>query len=528
MSNPLTRRDFVKKAGQVGGSVAFASTFLSTGAVTYGQTNSDNLTFATTALPAGIDPHIDDADIWQRRKPLFYEALVWVDYDLRPQPQLAEDWEQKSDTEWIFKLREDVTFHNGQKMDAEDVKFSYDRILDPSIGSGGTSNLAAVDSIEILDKYRVKVTTKAPSGSFLVNMGDKFAAVIPKDTFNGKMTGPQLHSKAMGTGPFSLEEFQPNKKMVLKRHEDYWQEGWPKVDQITFTAVPDESTILAYLRSGQVDMAQFADTTNYTLLENEPNIDIHSDDAIFWNVLDLVGDRPPTDEVEIRQAVQLSLDRETIFQTAGNGLGSRLGFLPPAMEDWALPLDELNNQYRDVAKARDLIRQSSYSRPVPIKIRTISGFEALKNAVQVIVSNLTEVGFKVSVETVDIGVWISDWRQGTFPSTMNAWGGFTDPDAPLYSHFHYDPDRPSDLPPEDNRRWHNVEASKLLEKGRYTVGREERIEIYNEFQRLITGDGISIPLWSPILLFASQPYVEGFDVYPTGFYWSLRKTSKNK
>ena len=522
MSNRITRRQFVKKAGQVGGSIAFTSTFLNTGAVAYGQGASDTLTFATTALPAGIDPHIDSADIWQRRKPLFYETLVWVDYDLRPQPMLAEDWEQRSETEWVFKIREDVKFHNGQKMDAEDVKFSYDRILDPSIGSGGTANLSVVDSIEVLDKYRVKISTAAPSGSLLVNLGDKFAGVIPKDTFNGKMTGPQLHSKVMGTGPFKLDQFQPNTKMVLKRNEDYWQEGMPKVDQITFTAVPDESTILANLRSGRVDMAQFADTTNYFLLQGEKNLDIHSDDAIFWNTLDLVGDMPPTDEVEIRQAIQLSLDREAIFQTAGNGLGSRLGFLPPAMEDWALPIDELNNQHRDIAKARDLIQQSSYSRPVPLKLRTISGFEALRNAIQVVVSNLTEVGFKVNVETVDIGVWISDWRQGNIPCTMNAWGGFTDPDAPLFSHFHSKPEA------ADFRRWNNEEADKLLEKGRYTIGREERIDIYNDFQKLITGDGISIPLWSPILLFSSQPYVKGFEVYPTGFYWGLRKTSLEK
>src|SRR5262245_14687578 len=105
------------------------------------------LTFASTALPPSIEPHMQGLDIWQRRKPLLYENLVWIDYALEPKPELAERWEQKSPTEYVFHLRRAVRFHNGKEMDAEDVKYSYERIRDPKV-SPGANDLTFVSQID--------------------------------------------------------------------------------------------------------------------------------------------------------------------------------------------------------------------------------------------------------------------------------------------------------------------------------------------------------------------------------------------
>jgi peptide/nickel transport system substrate-binding protein len=121
-------------------------------------------------LPASIEPHLEGADIFQRRKPLFYETLVWVDFDLTPKPQLAERWEERSPTEYVFHLRRGVKFHNGKEMTAEDVKFSYERVLDPKTGSGGRGDLVMIKAIEVVNPQTIRFTLHEPTATFLINL----------------------------------------------------------------------------------------------------------------------------------------------------------------------------------------------------------------------------------------------------------------------------------------------------------------------------------------------------------------------
>ena len=233
----------------------------------------------------------------------------------------------------------------------------------------------------------------------------------------------------------------------------------------------------------------------------------------------LAGDQEPTSKREVRLAIALALDRAAILQIAGNGLGQRLGVLPPGLKGWALSVAELPNQQRDVARARALLQQAGYTGRVSMKLRNIVGFPALAAAVPVIVDNLKEAGIDVTVETVDGGVWIKDWIVPQSPPTMNEWGGFVDPDQALHRHFHSAPGG------KDFRRWKNAQADELLDVGRTTLDRAKRKEIYDRVQRLMAEDPITIPLYSPDLLYAMQKGVKGFEPHPTGFYYGLRFAS---
>src|SRR5207247_1845617 len=129
----IGRRGFLKSGGAtVLGLATFAAGRAAPGQGKPGGT----LTFASAALPPNIEPHMQGLDIWQRRKPLIYENLVWIDHALDTQPELAERWEQKSPTEYVFHLRRGVKFHNGKELDAEDVKYTYERIRDPKVSPG--------------------------------------------------------------------------------------------------------------------------------------------------------------------------------------------------------------------------------------------------------------------------------------------------------------------------------------------------------------------------------------------------------
>jgi peptide/nickel transport system substrate-binding protein len=186
------------------------------------------------------------------------------------------------------------------------------------------------------------------------------------------------------------------------------------------------------------------------------------------------------------------------------------------MKFWAVPWQELPNQQRDLNRAKALLQQAGYSGRVPLKIRNIVGFPALAASLPVIVDNLKEANIDVTVETVDGGVWIKDWVVPQSPTTMNDWGGFIDPDQAFYRHFRSAPAG------KDFRRWKSRKADELLDAGRETADRAKRKQIYDDLQRLMAEDPISIPLYSPDLLYAMQKSVKGFQPHPTGFYYGLR------
>jgi peptide/nickel transport system substrate-binding protein len=508
---PIDRRRFL-----AGGAATFA--LVAAGAARRAGAQGKpggTLTFASTALPPSIEPHMQGLDIWQRRKPLLYENLVWIDYALEPKPELAERWEQKSPTEYVFHLRRGVRFHSGKEMDAQDVKYSYERIRDPKV-SPGANDLTFVSQIDAVDKHTVRFVLSAPAATFLVNLAGKYNGVIPKDAGGD---GKALLTAAVGTGPFALDSFDPSRRLVLKRNAQYWGAQKPSLDSIVFQAIPDEASIVAGLRTGQITLAEFSSALSFQVAKSVSTVEAIQAPSTRWVVLDLAGDQEPTSKPEVRQAIALALDRPAILQIAGSGLGQRLGVLPPGLKAWALPWQELPNQQRDIVKARQLLQKAGYAGRMPLKIRNIVGFPALAAALPVIVDNLKEAGIDVTVETVDGGVWIKDWIVPQSPPTMNDWGGFVDPDQAFYRHFHSAPGG------KDFRRWKNKAADELMETGRVTLDPAKRKPLYDQLQKMIAEDAITIPLYSPDLLYARQKTVKGFQPHSTGFYYGLRFAS---
>ncbi|MGH7415658.1 MAG: ABC transporter substrate-binding protein, partial [Candidatus Rokuibacteriota bacterium] len=375
-SAPIGRRRLLKTGGAA---LTLAATGLTRRAVAQGKA-SGTLTFASTALPPSLEPHMQGLDIWQRRKPLIYENLVWIDHALEPKPELAERWEQKSPTEYVFHLRRGVRFHDGKEMDAEDVKYTYERVRDPKV-SPGANDLAYVKQIEAVDKHTVRFVLSAPAATFLVNLGGKYNGVIPRDAGGD---GNALLTTAIGTGPFAVESFDPSRRLVLKHQARYWGAQKPRLDRIVFQAIPDESSIVAGLRTGQITLAEFSSALSFRVAKSVPTVEAIQAPSTRWVVLDLAGDQEPTSKLEVRQAIALAIDRQAILQIAGSGLGQRLGVLPPGLKGWALPWPELPNQQRDVTKAKQLLQKAGYPGRVPVKIRNIVGFPALGAALPVI------------------------------------------------------------------------------------------------------------------------------------------------
>jgi peptide/nickel transport system substrate-binding protein len=471
------------------------------------------LIVATTVEAPSLEPHLEAADARTRRTVLLYENLVWMDNELKPQPQLAEEWEQTDDTTFVFKLRRGVTFHNGKELDGWDVKYSYERLIDPKVGSPGRGDLIMIDSIEVVDKYTVRFKLKYPYAAFLAAIGGRYSAVIPADYIQ---SGQELRFAAVGTGPFMVESWERNQRLVLKKNPNYWESGRPYLDQLVIQIIPDETNTVAALRTGRIDMAIFENPEFYLLLENEPNLVAQRYPAIRWDVFDMACDMKPTDDPRVRKAILLALDKAAIAQAATQGVATVIGGLPPAMTLYAAQPGELPNQERDIEQAKSLLRQAGYGDGAEITLRTITSYPTLVAAAQVIEANLRDVGITAKIEPVELGVWIQDFRAKAFPPTMNSWGGFADPDLAYYRHFHPEPEG------EDFRRWRNQRAGELLDLGRRTYDVEQRREIYLEFQKLVAEEAPSIPLYAADIPVVSQSKVKGYVQHPSGWYYGFK------
>jgi peptide/nickel transport system substrate-binding protein len=307
----LRRREFIKK----GAAAALGAAIMRHASAAAQGKAGGTLTFASSALPPNIEPHMQGLDIWQRRKPLIYENLVWIDAALEPQPELATRWEQRSPTEYVFHLRHGVRFHSGKELDADDVKYTYERVRDPKV-SPGANDLAYVKQIDVVDKYTVRFVLTGPAATFLVNIGGKYNGVIPRDAGGD---GKALLTKAIGTGPFTVDEFDPSRRLVLKKHTAYWGAQKPLLDSFVFQAIPDESSIVAGLRTGQVTFAEFSSALSFQVARGVTSLVAVQAPSTRWEVLDLAGDQEPTSKLEVRQAVALAIESRQAAATLGAG-----------------------------------------------------------------------------------------------------------------------------------------------------------------------------------------------------------------
>ncbi|EKN63447.1 ABC transporter substrate-binding protein [Schinkia azotoformans] len=475
-------------------------------------TNGGEIIFGTVTETPSLDPFLEAADERSRRTVLMYEGLTWVDEKMQVQPRLAGKWEISEDGKvYTFTLRDDVYFHNGAKMTAEDVKYSYELFLDESFGTGGAGDFTAVDSIEIVDDTTVKFTLKTPYASLLAALGGRYGAVVPKGTYDNG----DLKNEAVGTGPFKLVKWTPNNSMVLEKFDQYWSDERGFLDKITIQIVPDENSLLAGIRSGQIDAALLTDSKFYTMIKDNPKLNVERHPALRWTTLDFANNVEPFNDPRVRQAILKGIDKEEVMIAATDGVGSVIGAMPPAFSDWVVPVSGLENQTRDVEGAKKLLAEAGYADGFNMPLRIISSFAWMRPAAEVIASNLSEIGITVDIETVDLGVWIKDWSNYNSPNTFNEWGGFTDPDLLYYRHFRAKPEG------GDWRRWNNEEGSKLLDQARVETQQEARQEIYNSFQHLMATEVPSIPLFSPDSIVVSQKHVIDYIHHPSGWWYGL-------
>ncbi len=291
-----------------------------------------------------------------------HEGLFYASADLTPQPALAESYEIVSDTEWVFKLRQGAKFHNGQEVKAADVKASLELCKEsPQVSQYGD----AVESVEVIDDYTVKVTTNGPHSGLLSDLSHHGNAILPADLI---ASGHDFNKEPIGTGPYKFVAWNKGESIELEANEDYWGEvpaikhviwkiipegssrtmaleaykfvAWnkgesieleanedywgevPAIKHVIWKIIPEGSSRTMALEAGEVDMIIEVESTDLSRLQDNPDIVTVNDPGTGHNWMMVNNEKAPFDNVDFRRAIDAAIDKNAVVQVALNGQGS--------------------------------------------------------------------------------------------------------------------------------------------------------------------------------------------------------------
>jgi len=489
----------VQSTVATGSSVAQASgTPKRGGILIVGRTND------TTSL----EPHKDASAGRAWTTQLMYSYVVQADKNLRIQPDLAEKWDISPDGKtYTFSMRKGVKFHNGRELVAADIKYSLERILDPATAAYGRGFLLSIDSIETPDPYTVKMNLKSADASLLASLASAFAGIVAKEEV--EKAGGALTKSDGGSGPFMLDELQQGQAVKLKRHPNYYLKDQPYLDGITFQLIPEESSIISQLRSGNVHLAVLNDNKNYDLVKDAANLTALRSPRQGFDYVNINNQREPFGKLEVRQAMSWALDRHEVLQAAHGGYGKVTAPIPPALVDYALDGESLPQYKPDLTKAKELLAKAGLPNGFKTELQAITGFPQLINTAQVVAGDLKKIGIDVEIKQIEYGTWIKGFVNHEFIMTTNLTSGNADPDAVLYPRL--------SSKGANNNNWNDAEVDDVLVQGKTALDPQKRIEIYKKAQQVLIDKAPQLWTVSSDLIEVMKKNVKGYVSHPSGF-----------
>lgn len=460
------------------------------------------LTAAIGGDPQGFDPHLTSAYSSFQVLENVFDTLVAVDANLNIVPALAESWEVSEDNlTWTFHIRPGVKFHNGRELTAEDVKYSYERILDPEVGSGVAWRLSLVDSFEVVDELTLNVLLKEPYPGLLAKIGGyKGMAIVPKEVAEAG----ELERNPVGTGPFKFVSYTPGDSIVLEANPDYWEEGKPYLDQIIFKPIPDDTVRLTNLQTSVVDWIDNLPAEQVTMLSESAEFVVDRVGGTDYGYIGINLKREPFDNPLVRQALNYAINREDVaaaalWDTAVPGQNP-------------LPKDSFwYSGYQpytyDPERAKELLAEAGYADGFSAEFMPTTEYEETVRAAQVLQAQLAEVGIDASIRTLEWGTWLEEEGAGNFDMYICSWIGNIDPDDYFYSQH-----RTGQV--FNFTGYSNPELDTLLDQGRTEADPEARKAIYDQVQQIVIDDSPYVFLFIPANVDAYQPYVKGYITRP--------------
>ncbi|MCH8051824.1 MAG: ABC transporter substrate-binding protein [Chloroflexi bacterium] len=414
-----------------------------------------SITWGRPVSVGGIDPHVDltGLDITTLLYPSLYSWAPGA--ELMIFNNLATALEMPEVTNFIFTLREGVRNapvggdHDGEDIDSEACKESFFRrgtsitAIDKRFPFkiAGSSDPAILRAALLTpDKYTFSFNMAEPFVPAVREMANATYAIMSPGVVEDAPR-LQLGQNAFGSGPFMLEEFLGNERVVLKRNPDYFIPDRPYLDGITYVIITDNASLLAAFKNGQHDISgAILVREDFDRFDADPSISVNRAPSLFYPVVHLNVRREPFDDIRVREALNISINRDRIIELAQSGEGQYSGPIQWPQVKWALPEGRLNSFYkRDVAKAKQLMEAAGYAdgiRDILIKTPRLPGINFINDIARIIVDSWKDINVNVQIDEVELGAYIgSVLLPGNFDMTFFPNLPYDEPDRPL-SFYH--------------------------------------------------------------------------------------------
>ena len=493
------------------------------------QVPRDVVVVGMEAEPPGLDPGQALGLHTLRVTAEIFETLVATRPDSTEViPGLAESWTTSPDGMiWTFKLRRGVRFHDGTPLDAAAVKFTFDRVIDPThphAKSGKwsfvTGYLSSVKSVEVLDPQTVQLHLKYPTGSLPALLALPNCAIVSPTAFT--KAPADFDTKPVGSGRYKFESWERGSRLVLRRNEDYWGvKGKPQA--LVYRGIPEANTRVSELLTGGVDLILPIPPDFVERLEKTSGVTVHKATGLtVWYAGFNVEKKPFTDR-RVRQAFNHAVNKDAIVRDILKGTGiPAVGPLLPGT--WAFEPNVHKYPYNP-GLARKLLAEAGYPNGLEVDFwvpESGSGMQAPVEMSTVIQANLAAVGVKVPLKTFEWGSYLGKVRSDAPAMFALSWFlKSEDPDLSMYPLF-FSKNQP--LPNRSN--YNNPEVDQLLVQARQLTDRAKRAELYRKAQRLIVEDAPWLFVDHEVQVVATRANVKGFHLHPSGFDLRVENVTK--
>jgi peptide/nickel transport system substrate-binding protein len=432
-------------------------------------------------------------------------------------PGLAQSWDiSKDGLTYTFKLRSNVTFHDGTPFNAEAVKFVFERQLNdkgPYYATGTypyvKGFLGNVAGVEVLDAGTVQIKLKAPLTPFLQYLAHQSLFMFSPESL--KKWGKDVVKHPVGTGPFKLETWEPGVKVVLARNDAYWG-GAPKIRQAIYVPTAEAQARLVALKTGDIDLTMDVPPDALDELRRDPNVVVaESNSSAVWYVT-LNTRHPVLKDKRVRQALNHAVNKDAIIRDIlrGTAIVSR-GPMSPV---YGAYYEENTARYpHDLDKARALLKEAGYASGFDLTFlvpESGSGMQSPVEMATVIQANLAQIGVRAKIQTMEWGAYLRKYLEQPDMAEMSWNPSIGDPDHMMYMLLSSDR-----FPPAFNAGFYqNDKVDDLLRKGRTTIDEKARVPLYKEAQKLVVDDAPWIFVDHGKQVIIHRKRVQGFKLHP--------------
>jgi peptide/nickel transport system substrate-binding protein len=467
-----------------------------------------------------LDPRLSKNTSGFRVKELAFNGLVAIGPDYSPVPDLAEKWDNPDDKTWVFHLRQGVKFHDGSDVTANEVKYTYESVLDQSFNSPVRAFYVSVDKVDATDKNTVTFTLNAPFAPFLSYMD---LAIVPQASASKSDFG----TKPIGTGPFKVDTWNTGDSIDLSAFDGFYG-GRANLDRVRLKVVPDNSARVVALESGDLDFVQSPlSPQDVSRIQSAAKLKVDRTPAAGYTYVNLNTADPILSDKKVRQALSHLVNKQQIIDTIYKGIGKPAnGPIVPGM--WAYSSDIPSYDYSP-DKAKQLLDDAGWKvgsdgvrtkdgQKLGLVVRTHSEDPDRKQLIQVLQSEFQGVGIDASTNTVEFPAFFQDVQDGKYQVGVIGWLNLADPDRATFRQFTIDG-------PANYGKYKNDQVDSLLKQARTTLDQTKAKGLYTDAVKQIVDDAPYIFVQYQEYIAMYTPKLQGYVINPVANWLSFKSAS---